>query len=283
MNIQHIITHPGGAHKDDFLACSLMIYKYGVAVFRKEPTDAEVADATIAVLDVGGEHTPEKMNFDHHQFPADYEPTCALSLVLRHLGLYEDARQYCDWLETSEWLDTRGAVKTAKWLGIERSAMAKLNSPVDITLLRRFAKQDKHTPGQPVYEVMRMIGEDMVTFLNGMRERMIEIGEQSEVWEIDETFKVIFIPRQEPMNGEPSAGLGRYIESNEPDCVAMVYPDRRGSGYGLSRYNDDLRLDFTRVDAWNDVHFAHKAGFIAKSSATDPDRLREILSEAWIG
>lgn len=283
MNIQHIITHPGGAHKDDFLACSLMIYKYGVPVFRKEPTEDEVSDSSIAVLDVGGEHTPEKMNFDHHQFPADYEPTCALSLVLRHLGLYEDARQYCDWLETSEWLDTRGAVKTAKWLGIERSAMAKLNSPVDITLLRRFAKNEKHSPGQPVYEVMRMIGEDMVTFLNGMRERMVEIAAQAEVWVIDETFKVIFIPRQDPMHGEPSAGLGRYIESNEPDCVAMVYPDRRGSGYGLSRYNDDLRLDFTRVEGWDDVHFAHKAGFIAKSSATETDRLREILSEAWIG
>ena len=283
MSIQHIITHPGGAHKDDFLASSLMIYKYGVPVLRKEPSVEEVANASIAVVDVGGEHEPLRMNFDHHQFPADYEPTCALSLVLRHLGLYEEARQYCDWLETSEWLDTRGAVKTAKWLGIERSAMAKLNSPVDITLLRRFAKQDKHEAGQPVYEVMRMIGEDMVSFLKGMRERMKEIEKQSEIWVIDDKFKVMFIPRVEPMVGEPSAGLGRYIESNEPDCVAMVYPDRRGTGYGLSRYNDDLRLDFTRVDSCDDVHFAHKSGFMAKSSATTPERLRELLSSAWVG
>ena len=283
MSIQHIITHPGGAHKDDFLASSLMIYKYGVPVLRREPSMEDVANPSIAVVDVGGEHEPLRMNFDHHQFPADYEPTCALSLVLRHLGLYEEARQYCDWLETSEWLDTRGAVKTAKWLGIERSAMAKLNSPVDITLLRRFAKQDKHEAGQPVYEVMRMIGEDMVSFLKGMRERMKEIEKQSEIWVIDDKFKVMFIPRVEPMVGEPSAGLGRYIESNEPDCVAMVYPDRRGTGYGLSRYNDDLRLDFTRVDSCDDVHFAHKSGFMAKSSATTPERLRELLSSAWVG
>ncbi|PQJ27146.1 MYG1 family protein [Rubritalea profundi] len=283
MSIKHIITHPGGAHKDDFLACSLMIYSHGVPVLRKEPSEAEVGDASIAVVDVGGEHEPTKMNFDHHQFPADYAPTCALSLVLRHLGLYEDARQYCDWLETSEWLDTRGAVKTSKWLGIERSAMAKLNSPVDITLLRRFAKQERHEAGQPVYEVMRMIGEDMVSFLKGMRERMKEIERQSEIWEIDEKFKVVFIPRVEPMIGEPSAGLGRYIESNELDCVAMVYPDRRGSGYGLSRYNDDLRLNFTRIGDCDDVHFAHKSGFMAKSSAIAPDRLRELLSSAWVG
>lgn len=283
MNIQKIITHPGGAHKDDFLACSLFIYTYGVPVFRKEPTAKELENPRITVLDVGGEHTPEKMNFDHHQYPADYEPTCALSLVLRHLGLYEDARQYCDWLETSEWLDTRGAVKTSKWLGIDRSAMAKLNSPVDITLLRRFAKQDKHEPGQPVYEVMRMIGEDMVQFLKGMRTRIAEIEELSEIWDIEGKFKVLFIPRREEVTSEQSAGLGRYIESKAPECVAMVYPDRRGTGYGLSRYNDDLRLDFTRVGDFEDVHFAHKAGFIAKSTATETLRLRELLITAWIG
>lgn len=283
MNIQHIITHPGGAHKDDFLACSLFIYTYGVEVLRKEPTDAELQNPQIAVLDVGGEHTPEKMNFDHHQFPADYEPTCALSLVLRHLELYEDARQYCDWLETSEWLDTRGAVKTSKWLGIERSAMAKLNSPVDITLLRRFAKADSHKPGEPVYEVMRMIGEDMVQFLKGMRTRMVEIEEQSQLWDVDGKFKVLFIPRKEEISADQSAGLGRYIESKAPECVAMVYPDRRGSGYGMSRYNDDLRLDFTRVESFDDVHFAHKAGFIAKTTATEESRLREMLATAWIG
>ena len=283
MSIKQIITHPGGAHKDDFLACSLMIYSYGVPVLRKEPSESDVADVSIAVVDVGGEHEATRMNFDHHQFPADYEPTCALSLVLRHLGLYDEAREYCDWLETSEWLDTRGAVKTAKWLGIDRSAMAKLNSPVDITLLRRFAKQERHDAGQPVYEVMRMIGEDMVSFLQGMRERMKEIEKQSEIWEIDEKFKVIFIPRVDPMIGEPSAGLGRYIQSKGLDCVAMVYPDRRGTGYGLSRYNDDLRLDFTRIGDCDDVHFAHKSGFMAKSSTVAPERLRELLSSVWVG
>lgn len=283
MQIDHIITHPGGAHKDDFLATCLMIYTYGVPVLRKEPTDEEVANPAIAVLDVGGEHDEEKMNFDHHQFPADYEPTCALSLVLRHLGLYGDARLYCDWLETSEWLDTRGAVKTAAWLGIDRSAMAKLNSPVDITMLRRFAKFEKHEANQPVYEVMRMIGEDMVTFLKGMRERMEEIDRQSEVWDIDGKFKVLFMPRTEPMASEPSAGMGRYIEHQAPECVAMVYPDRRGTGYGLTRYNDDLRFDFTRCDDEEDVHFAHKAGFIAKSTATEVARLQDLLRMAWVG
>ena len=50
------------------------------------------------VVDVGGEHDPERGNFDHHQFPRDHDPVCALSLVLQDLGLYEDARNFCEWL-----------------------------------------------------------------------------------------------------------------------------------------------------------------------------------------
>ncbi|MFC4995194.1 MYG1 family protein [Rubritalea tangerina] len=279
--MKSILTHPGGAHKDDFLACSLMIARYGCEVIRREPSESDLEDCEVAVLDVGGEHDPEKMNFDHHQFDRDHPPTCALSLVLQFMGLYEDARQYCDWLETSEWLDTRGAVKTAQWLEVDRSAMAKLNSPIDITLLRRFAAQERHCTGEPVYEVMRMIGEDMIAFIEGMRERMLEIEAQSEVWELEPGFSALFLRRTEPLPAEPSAGLGRYIEMKQLGCVAMVYPDRRGEGYGLTRFNDDLRLDFTKISEWEDVHFAHKAGFVAKTTATDAERLQEMLVAAW--
>ena len=55
-----------------------------------------------------------------------HPPVCALSLVLQHLGVYEDARAFCDWLEPSEWLDTRGAMETSRWLGIGRDTLAKL-------------------------------------------------------------------------------------------------------------------------------------------------------------
>lgn len=278
-----MVTHPGGAHKDDFLACSLLVSTYGVDLRRKEPSESEVADPQVIVVDVGGEHAPERMNFDHHQFAVDREPTCALSLVLAHLGLYEDACLYCDWLETSEWLDTRGAVRTAAWLGVERDLLAKLNSPVDITLLRRFARSEIHQKGEPIYEVMRMIGEDMVSFLKGMRERIAEIEVKSEVWWLNDQCRVLYMPRDSDALSEPSSGMARYIDQKELGCVAMVYADRRGSGYALTRYNDDLRLDFNRVVEEPDVTFAHKAGFVAKTTSTDEQRLKQLLLQAWKG
>ena len=37
--IRQIVTHPGGAHKDDFLACSVLVHLYQVPIHRREPTE----------------------------------------------------------------------------------------------------------------------------------------------------------------------------------------------------------------------------------------------------
>ena len=283
MLITRILTHPGGAHKDEFLACSLLVAVHGIEVVRREPTPEDLADPATAVVDVGGEHDPAKNNFDHHQFPADHPPACSLSLVLQHLGLYEDARRFCDWLEPAEWFDTRGPVTTAQWLGVDRDTLSKLNSPVDVTLLRRFAKASRLGPGDPVWEVMRYIGEDLLEYLRSLRERLDFIAAHAELWSVGNE-EVLFLPRTEPLPDEPSSGIGRYLDSigKGAEVAALVYPDRRGSGYGLSRHNDDPRFDFTRIVAEPDVHFAHARGFVAKTSAAAPERLRELLRLAHV-
>lgn len=286
---QRILTHPGGAHKDEFLACCLLVAVCGAPVLRREPDEADLADGRTAVVDVGGEHDAVRGNFDHHQFPKDDPPACALTLVLQHLGVYEDARSFCEWLEPAEWFDTRGPVETARWLGVERATLPKLNSPVDITLLRRFAQCRELHPGEPLWEVMRWIGQDLLDYLHGLRARLDQIGRQAEIWQIatpSGSFRALAMPRVEPMPDEPSAGLAKYIETlpeGERDIVALVYPDRRGAGFGLSRHNDHPGLDFTRIAECGDVHFAHARGFVAKTSATEPSRLRELLEIAWVG
>ena len=286
MTTHTILTHPGGAHKDDFLACSLMISIHGAPVLRREPTSEDLENPEICVLDVGDLHEPENNNFDHHQFPRDHVPTCALTLVLQHLGIYEDARMFCDWLEPAEWFDTRGPKKTAEWLGVERDVISKMNSPIDITMLRRFAGGERWEAGNPIYELMRMVGDDLLAYLKGVRERLDYVGKHVQRWEIqsgDTSFSALFLPRVESSIDEPSSGLARYILSNQLDqeIAAMVYPDSRGTGFGLARFNDHPNLDFTRIEDADDVHFAHKSGFLAKTSATEMARLKEQLSLAW--
>lgn len=287
MIFSKILTHPGGSHKDEFLACCLLLAEHPVTISRREPTPADLADCTIAVVDVGHEHAPERGNFDHHQFPKDHPPICALSLVLQHLGVYEDARQFCDWIEPAEWFDTRGPIETARWLGVARETLFKLNSPIDTTLLRRFAGKSELHPGDPLWEVMKWIGTDLLSYVKNLRQRLDEIATVAEFWQIATpggSFKVLFIPRTEPMPDEPSAGLGRFLDEHPAgrDVVGLVYPDRRGMGFGLSRHNDHAGLDFTRIQDCEDVHFAHARGFVAKTSAIDPLRLKELLALSWI-
>lgn len=287
MTFSKILTHPGSSHKDEFLACCLLLVDSPVPIVRREPTAEDLADVSLAVVDVGHEHAPERGNFDHHQFPKDYPPTCSLSLVLQHFGIYEDAKAFCEWLEPAEWFDTRGPMDTAKWLGVERKTLFKLNSPIDTTMLRRFAAQTKLEPGEPLWEAMRWIGEDLVDYVKNLRERLDHIAKVGEFWKIEkdgESFHILYMPREEPLPEDASAGLARFIDSHPTmtGVAGTVVPDRRGAGFGLSRHNDHPRLDFTKIETCPDVHFAHARGFVAKTSATDPTRLRELLAQAWV-
>ena len=283
MSLNLILTHPGGSHKDELLACSLLAAVHRVPIVRREPTPEDRADPTIAVAELRGGHAPERNNFDHHQFPADHPPVCALSLVLQHLGVYEDARQFCDWLEPAEWFDTRGPNVTAKWLGVDRNTMTKLNSPIDVTVLRRFAKAKHLEPGEPLWEILSYIGADLLEYLRELRTRLDSIAQQAQIWTVDD-HEILFLPRTDPLPDAPSAGIDRSLATigKATSVAALIYPDRRGSGYGLSRHNDNPLYDFTRIDKQPDVHFAHARGFVAKTSAAEIGRVKELLGLARV-
>ena len=205
--------------------------------------------------------------------------------VLDALGVYADALRFCDWLEPAEWFDSRGPNRTAVWLGVPRRAISQLGSPIDATLLRRFAAQSEHRPGETLYEYMRFVGQDLLDFLREVRESIDLVARTSERWSVaagNEVVETVFLPRSgdgDAIPDEPSGSVARYIRAKGLERVigATVYPDRRGSGYGISRYEDDPRLDFSQLEGQPDVHFAHKTGFVCKTTATGPERLRELI------
>jgi len=287
MTIHLIVTHPGGAHKDDFLACSLLAHVHGAPIHRREPTERDLVDVKTCVVDVGGVHDPELNNFDHHQFPRDAPPLCALSLVLQKLGVYEDALSFCAWLRPAEWLDTLGPNETSKLMGISRSAFNDLNSPIDISLLNRFANHLELKPDNPIYQVMSMVGEDILNYIRTLRNRLNFLEQHSQWWTIEtdgDPIVALFLERSSLIENNPSFGINAFIaEKNKNDAVhALVYPDRRGEGYSLTRYEDYQGLNFCQIEDQDDVRFAHKRGFVAKVEAVDPVRLEELLTAAIV-
>jgi hypothetical protein len=161
--------------------------------------------------------------------------------------------------------------------------MNKLSSPIDVTILRRFAKTKRLEPGEPLWEILSYIGEDLLKYLRELRNRLDFVAQNAVIWNVGD-HEVLFLPRIAPIPDEPSAGIGRYLESigKSSSIAALIYPDRRGGGYGLSRNNDDPRYDFTRIDQEPDVHFAHARGFVAKTSASEIGRVRELLGLAKV-
>ena len=283
MTIKLIVTHPGGAHKDDFLACSLLAHLHSAPIERRDPTEADLADAATCVVDVGGVHDAALNNFDHHQFPRDAPPLCSLSLVLKDLGIYEDALAFCAWLRPAEWLDTLGPNETAKLMEIPRSAFSDLNSPIDISMLNRFARSSELKPDDALYQVMCMVGEDIVSYVRSLRERLDYLKQHSQTWTIEtdgDPIEALYLERSDVIADDPSFGLYAFIADAgiEDQVHALVYPDRRGNGFGLTRYEDCARLNFSQIESCEDVRFAHKRGFVAKVAATDPARLKELLA-----
>ncbi len=281
-----IVTHPGGSHKDDLLAVCVLASLHGCPIVRREPTAEELADPEVAVVDIGGVHDASLSNFDHHHFPREHPPTCALSLVLNHLGLYQDALEFCDWLETAEWFDSRGPNKTAEWLGVPRRAISRLNSPIDTTLLRRFGQTTRLDPSDLLYGYMKLVGDDLLEHLRVARERLDFTAERVQRWSIrsgDDVIEALILPRTDVEADEPSAMLSSYVRAKKLGDViaAIVYPDRRGGGFGIGRYEDHPRLDFSKLEGQPDVHFAHKSGFMCKTSASAPERLQELITLAW--
>ena len=287
MTIKLIVTHPGGAHKDDFLACCLLAHLHKAPIERRDPTDEDLAGAATCVVDVGGVHDAQLNNFDHHQFPRDVPPLCALSLVLQNLGIYEDALSFCAWLRPAEWLDTLGPNETAKLMGIPRAAFSELNSPIDISLLNRFANCTKLGPDDTIYQVMSMVGEDILNYVRSLRERLDFLKQHCKWWTIEtdgDPIQAVFLEQSDVIANDPSFGLYAFIAEQEKtdEVHALVYPDRRGSGFGLTRYEDCQRLNFSNIENQDGVRFAHKRGFVAKVETTDPDRLKELLSLAIV-
>ena len=109
-----IVTHRGQAHRDEFLACCLLLAA-GKAdcICRLDPLDADFNDPDVIVLDQGEVHDPERLNFDHHQFDRDADPACSITLILPYLGIdVEQARKICS---ANSWTARAPSLRRRSW------------------------------------------------------------------------------------------------------------------------------------------------------------------------
>ena len=64
-----------------------------------------------------------------------------------------------------------------------------------------------------------------------------------------EPIQALFLEKSKMISVDPSFGIYAFIQSEGrvDEIQALIYPDQRGDGYGLSRYNDSQCLDFSKL------------------------------------
>lgn len=262
-----IVTHPGQAHRDEFLSCCILLAAGSATrIYRRDPRPEEFDDPEVFVVDQGGRHEPDLRNFDHHQLARDAAPTCSISLILPYLGLdVEIARGVWPWLSFAEALDSKGPFATAAMFGMTPDSLMATISPVESCVLREFEQCTAISLGTPIAPIMRTIGRELLNQYRDTTKRLELLATAAEWWKDPRWPFTVGDFRGIDAADRPTFGLELFLRGQREDCPVTITNDDRGPGLCLFRRNDDPRVDFSRLEGMPGIIFAHKGGFVAKT------------------
>ena len=315
--MKKIITHGGEAHLDDVFACALAMVNVAwdslengrattietaladacedVVIERREPTEDELANPNVLVLDVGGRYEPEEGDFDHHQLPAGTKES-AMSLFAASIGLpnggFNGAEKYVagsavypvdslasfledafPWFRTRVALDACGPFAVAKENGVEWDAVAKFLGPLEGVVLGMFENAEPETR----VDVVKPLAE-MILHKHAAWERVVTAVEYDRPWWADGDFTIADFTKADPADAKACSDMfTRYVNG------VAVFHDDRGDGLTLLRLRDDPRVDFTKVKDDPEVAFCHNGGFIVKTKSKDFDQAWLLIEDAYVG
>ncbi|ABA89853.1 hypothetical protein Pcar_2615 [Syntrophotalea carbinolica DSM 2380] len=267
-----IVVHPGNAHRDDFLAVSILLAILDEAeVFRRDPGREDLADPGTYVVDVGMEYDPERRNFDHHQ---DKSLPCAFHLVMQDLGYHEDAQAVFGWYPFMSMMDVRGPHKTAEHLGVDASVLLASSSPIDGYILSRFSRLETLRSQDLLYQFMREMGRDMLALIKLKKERLERLRREAEIVPVKQLKAVVCA-----IEDNPKLSMELYLRSLEDARVMIcITPSVRGEGWELLRLGDSNLVDFRAIADRPQIRFVHANGYIATTRTLLP--LAEVLELA---
>lgn len=290
-----IITHAGKAHLDDLMTCAILIAHDKIwniddewSIERREPTDAELDNEAITVLDVGGRYEPTNGNFDHHQLPRGSKDS-TMTLLAANLGIPNGANfpdyvpgdaefpvdsiasfleNVFPWFRRRAELDSCGPFATAKSVGVDWSVVESFLGPFEDMVLSEFEKD----PVTVASKLADMITRKWEAFSKVLSARKVDRPQWG-----DGEFTIVDFTAADPADTEEvSDALTAKVNG------VAIFHDNRGDGLTLLRLKDDPRIDFTKVKNDKEVIFAHAGGFIAKTKSKNLDEAWRLIESAYI-
>jgi len=259
--VRRIVTHGGLPHMDDIMACAIA-YALGVphdaVIERRNPKPGELESMTVLVLDVGGVHDPEHLDFDHHQRSREEEPKCAFKLFSEWLGVDEEFSMLFPWYATWNLLDVAGPNATAAALGTTWERLEGLvANPLADFVIRRFA--DDPSFRQKIVLTLSNAIDLTRRLWKSINEKVVAL-------------EVCGLPAGDftaCATEEISRCSDIWIRLNRPALI--ISKDNRGEGLTILRCNDDPRLDFSRCAGKPYAAFCHPGGFLVKTWSRGDD------------
>ena len=250
--IKKIITHPGQAHLDEFLACCVALAQHENAeIVRREPSEEELADRSILVLDVGGQYDPLKNNFDHHH---NASLPCAFVLYFTAAMncSVEDLFEVFRWAENLNLRDTQGFPAVARKYNLAPAQLQEFGSPIDGIILSMFADKDMISPQNALHLIMREIGFNLIGAFKKFR------ADEKQCWIHHEDGIRIVVTKKKK-------NIAKFAVARKAGAAVVIAPNERGEGFTITRVDDHPMIDCKRLEQYmpSPVSFIHQTGFLA--------------------
>lgn len=252
-----IITHPGKAHYDEYLSVAVLIAHYDnntvnttktkMEVYRRNPTNDELDDADITIVDIGFRYNTDLGNVDHHQDDENVKGHCTLSLINEHLRLRLELLPRYKQVVLQDTKGVPGVIDNIKNGG------DLATHPIGTYDLVQFeAYSGDEAIADEIVQRMRKIGK---WILGEVKTVAIDIARLKDDMHIDETrngLKVLSFPNETNMRN--SFALANDIKANIRICSG-----NRNPGYTVYVYGNVIDLNTLPAEMFD---FVHKNGFI---------------------
>lgn len=285
-----IVTHAGRAHRDEFLACCLIVFheytKGGVSTIeRRRPTEEDTANRFTWVVDTGGLYAPDSRNFDHHQDDPAVAGMCSFDMVFRHILGDEAWKIYGEnngWLAATTLHDTHGPSAVSEKLGLSAKDYVSLRSPIEKAILTSFGSKHMIHPGSLDSYMMLEMGRTIFVESN------ILCADVSEV--LDATPEPFSVGRLRVWdirracgedNNVSTAAINKAASHRGVDISVSIGKEGVVTLYRYAWANE--KIDMARIRGEADVLFSHSNGFFATLGANISNtRIAELIRLAML-
>jgi hypothetical protein len=260
-------VHPGNAHMDDYLSVALLLaLNESLEIRRESPEPWVLESPRIIVADVGQEHNPETMCFDHHQ---ERTLHASFALILQAAGVWETFRECYGWAQFVSDMDTQGPYTVCRNRGIPEGVGREFLNPLADFVLEDF---ESHTGvmarEDSAWETLRSFGIYLWSELSEWVQSVAYVDKQ--------VSSVPIHPRgdedEEPVlflfyDGHTTTALEKALarRCRRDGCAGTITRAQRNAGWRFYRLGDHPQVDFSVLGNNPSVAFAHRNGFLAET------------------